>query len=213
MATTKTNAQEENLNQGVAETVSNVETFLKDNGKTLGWAAGLVVVIVLAVFAYTNWVMAPAREKAKGEAFAAEAYFQKGDYETALSGDGNCLGLADVIDQYGSKAGKGIYFEAGACQLQLKNYTEALNYFKKYKGSDKLLKARSLCCIGDCYAGLDDLAQALASYKAAASASDNILAAGYLLKAGITAEALGLPEEALGYYKSIKNKYPASVEA
>ena len=37
-------------------------------------------------------------------------------------------------------------------------------------------------------------------------------AAGYLLKAGVTAEKLGQNEKALAFYETIKDKYPQSME-
>ena len=40
-----------------------------------------------------------------------------------------------------------------------------------------------------------------------------MFAAGYLLKAGAVAEQLGQNEKALGYYETIKEKYPQSMEA
>ncbi|MBO4769085.1 MAG: hypothetical protein J5495_06090, partial [Bacteroidales bacterium] len=54
---------------------------------------------------------------------------------------------------------------------------------------------------------------ALAAYKKAVKADDSVFAAAYLLKAGIAAEALGLKEEALGFYNDIKVKYPNAIEA
>ena len=40
-----------------------------------------------------------------------------------------------------------------------------------------------------------------------------MFAAGYLLKAGQVAEKLGENEKALGYYETIKDSYPQSMEA
>ena len=39
-----------------------------------------------------------------------------------------------------------------------------------------------------------------------------MVAAGYLLKAGIVAEKLGENEKALGFYTQIKEQYPDSME-
>ena len=40
-----------------------------------------------------------------------------------------------------------------------------------------------------------------------------MFAAGYLLKAGAVAEKLGQNAKALGFYETIKDQYPQSVEA
>ena len=204
--------QEEN-NQAVSQAVSSVEVFLKENGKTLTTIVTVIVLAVAAIMLLSKFVFKPAKEAAMAAAAPAEAYFQQANFEQALNGDGNVPGLADIISEYGKKAGNGVFFEAAACQLQLKNYSEALNYLKSYKSKDKIMKARALCCMGDAYAGLDNNAAALKSYKAAAAMADNDFAANYLLKAGIAAEDLGNTAEALACYKQIKVKYPNTIEA
>jgi len=212
MATKKVNNQTENQ-QAVGEAVSGLELFLKKNGNLLSTILLIILIAVCAVLALNRWVLKPAQQEAKAAAAGAERYFQMSQYEQALNGDGNVLGFADVIGQYGKKAGQGVYFDAGVCQLQLKNYAEALEYLKKYNGKDPILKARALACMGDAYEGLGDNAQALASYKAAIKAADNAFTPAYMIKAAFAAEALGKKDEALGFYNDIKTKYSNSLEA
>ncbi|MGN1215783.1 MAG: tol-pal system YbgF family protein, partial [Candidatus Cryptobacteroides sp.] len=69
-----------------------------------------------------------------------------------------------------------------------------------------------VACMGDAYVGLEDLKAALGCFEKAASAADNIFAASYLLKAGVVCEELGDNDKALSYYKTIKDKYPTSLE-
>ena len=212
MAKKNVNPDLEN-NQAVGEAVSGLEQFLKKNGNLLSTIVLVILIAVCAYLALNRWVFKPAQQEARAAAAGADRYFEAAQYEQALNGDGNVLGLADIISQYGKKAGAGVYFQAGVCQLQLKNYAEAIEYLKKYNGKDKILKARALSCIGDAYVGLGDNESALASYKAAISTSDTPLTAAYLLKAGIAAEDLGRKEEALGFYNDIKVKYSDSIEA
>ena len=42
--------------------------------------------------------------------------------------------------------------------------------------------------------------------------ADNLFAATYLLKAGVTAEKLGQDAKALSFYKKIKDQYSSSME-
>jgi tetratricopeptide (TPR) repeat protein len=143
---------------------------------------------------------------------AAEQNFRAGDFELALNGDGNALGFVQIIDEYGKKAGKAVYFYAGVCELQLGEWEQAIKYLESYKGKDTILAARATACIGDAYVGLEDYKKALGYFEKAAQA-DNMYAAGYLLKAGAVAEALGENDKALSFYKKIKDQYPQSVEA
>jgi len=145
--------------------------------------------------------------------YAAEQSFRAGEYELALAGDGNVLGFADVIKEYGAKAGKAVYFYAGVCELQAGNWEEAIKYLKKYNGKDAILAARAKACIGDAYVGLENYSEAVSCFEKAAACADNMFAAGYLQKAGVAYEALGQNDKALACYKKIKEYYPQSIEA
>ena len=198
--------------EAVVEAVSKTEKFFNENGKLLSIIAAAIVVVAAGVFCFHKFVYQPAQAEAQGQMALAEENFRAGDYELALNGDGNVLGFAQIIDEYGAKAGKAVNFYAGVCELQLGNWDLAIKYLQSYNGKDAILKARALACIGDAYVGLENYAKALGYFEQAASVVDNMLAAGYLLKAGVVAEKLGQNEKALGFYTQIKEQYPDSME-
>lgn len=200
-------------NTSVAEAVSRTEIFFSSNKKIIMAAVAVVILAAAGIFLYHKYGYMPARQEALGQVYQAEANFRNGEYELALNGDGNVLGFAQVIDQYGSKAGKAVYLYAGICELNLGNWNEAIGYLSKYNGKDAILKARALACIGDAYTGLTDYAKAVKYFEKAASVIDNAFAATYILKAGITYEALGDYAKAIESYKTIKEQYPMSMEA
>lgn len=194
------------------ETVSKTEQFFKENKTILIGLAAAVIVIGFGSLAYSQWVLKPKQAEAMEQMFPAEASFSAQAYELALNGDGNTLGFKDILDEYGTKAGKATYLYAGICELQLGHFEEAIEYLKKYNGKDKILSARALACIGDAYVGLEDYTTATAYFEKAADKSANVFSAAYLLKAGIAYEALGQNDKALACYNTIKDKYPQSVE-
>ena len=196
----------------VAEAVSKTEIFFKENGKKMAIILAVAVVLAAGIFCWYKFAYQPAVAEAQGQMITAEQYFGKSDYETALNGDGNALGFAQIIDEYGKKAGKSVYFYTGICELQLGNYESAIKYLKSYNGKDAILAARALACIGDAYVGLENYKTALGYFEKAAAKVDNMFAAGYLLKAGLVAEKLGEDAKALSFYKTIKDKYPQSIE-
>ena len=198
--------------QAVAEAVSKTDLFFKENKKAIITVVVAAIVIALGVFCYIKFVYQPKTAEAAEQTFPAEALFRNGDFEAALNGDGNSLGFADIIDTYGSKAGKAVYLYAGICELQLGNFDNAISYLKKYSGKDAILAGRALACEGDAYVGLEQYEKAVSCFVAAAKKSDNIYSATYLLKAGVACEELGKDAEALSYYKEIKDKYPQSIE-
>ena len=198
--------------EAVVEAVSKTEKFFNENGKLLGGILAALVVVAAGVFCWYKFAYQPAVVEAQGQMAIAEDNFRASDYELALNGDGNVLGFAQIIDEYGAKAGKAVYFYAGVCELNLGNWELAIKYLQSYNGKDAILKARATACIGDAYVGLEEFEKALGYFEKAAAEVDNMYAAGYLLKAGIVAEKLGKNEKALGFYKQIKDQYPSSME-
>ena len=196
----------------IEETVSKTEQFYNENKKTIWGCILAAVVIALGILAYNQFYLKPRIAEAQEQAYPAEAAFRAGNFELALNGDGNNYGFAQVIDEYGKKAGQAMYLYAGECALNLRDYDAAIDYLKKYKGKDPILAPRAQACLGDAYVGLQQYEDAVSQFEKAAAASDNIYAAGYLLKAGVTCEELGDKDKALKFYETIKDKYPQSIE-
>ena len=212
MAKEKVNEKEALRQENLQETVSKTDQFYNEHKKAIWTVICAIVVLALLIFAYVKLIYQPKCAEAVQQAFPAEQSFEAGEYELALNGDGNVLGLADVISEYGAKAGAAVYLEAGVCALQLGQFEEALGYLKKYNGKEPILAARALACQGDAYAGLEKYEEAVAAYNTAAQKADNAFAAAYLLKAGILYEQLGKEDKALSCFKTIKDKYPQSME-
>ncbi len=198
--------------EAVVEAVSKTEIFFRENRKLLLTILAVLVIAGAGFFLYHKFVYEVQRAEAMEQMYPAEENFRNQEFELALNGDGNVLGFSQIISEYGSKAGKAVYFYAGVCELQLGNYEQAIKYLNSYNGKDAILKARATACIGDAYVGLEDYGKALGYFEKAASTIDNMYAAGYLLKAGVVCEKLGQNEKAITFYKKIKEQYPQSME-
>ncbi len=206
--------EEEIRQQNVAEAVSKTEEFFNKNSKYIYGCITAVLVIALLVICYNRFILQPKKAEAMEQMVQAETWFAQGDYETALNGDGNFLGFLDIIDQYGAKGGQSVYFYAGVASLQTGAYDDAISFLKKYKGEDPILLARAQSCIGDAYVNKEEVETAIQWFKKAAkTAFDTPYAAEYLIKAGIAAESLGMNDEALSFYKEVKDRYATSPEA
>ncbi|MBQ1936883.1 MAG: tetratricopeptide repeat protein [Bacteroidales bacterium] len=213
MANKNTKDRFETREENIVETVSTAEKFFNENKKCIWGSVIAVLVIGLGIFAYYNFVYEKQVAEALEQAYPAETLFANGEYELALNGDGNNLGFAAILDEYGNKAGKSMPLYAGICALQLGDYEAALSYLAKYNGKEPILAARAKACEGDAYVGLENYKAAIASYDAAVAVADNIFAATYLLKKGVALEAMGDKAAALDCYNTIKDKYPSSIEA
>jgi len=210
MATKQTKTQVEKES---TEVVSKSEVFFNQYKKRILGTLAVIVVVVLAVLGYNQFIAGPAHRDAQADMYHAENAFMQGNFDLALNGDGNVLGFDQVIENYGSNADKSVYFYAGVCALQLEKYEDAINYLNKYNGKDPILKARAIACIGDAYVALENYSSAVEYFNKAVAVSDNIFNATYLLKAGLTYEAMGDKVSALKCYNDIKDKYQGSIES
>jgi len=205
--------KEEERQQNVAEAVSKTELFFKKYSNLIYGCVIAVLVIALLVIAYNRFILQPKKAQAVDQMAQAERWFEAGEYELSLIGDDNSLGFDDIISQYGSKAGQAVYLYAGIAKYRTGAYEEALSLLKKYKGDDPILLGRAQACIGDTYVELEDLNNAVVWFEKAAKTTDNLFAAGYLIKAGIASEELGNNAKALDLYKKVKDLYPNAPEA
>ena len=173
---------------------------------------GIILLFGLG-FAYQKLYKEPKMEEAMGQMFLAEQAFRNDQYQIALSGDGNILGFTQILDEYGTLAGKAIHFYTGVCNLQLGEFQAAIDALSKYSSKDIIIQARAYCCIGDAYANLGNLKKAEEFYLKAAAYRDNVMAAYYLKKAAIICEETGAVDRAIKLYRDIKEKYPLTYEA
>ena len=101
----------------VGEAIVETEHFFTKYKKAVIYTVGAIVVLFAIVLLYKQFVLVPQQNEAINQTFVAEQYFRANDFEKALNGDGNALGFAQLINEYGSKSGEAVYFYAGVCQL------------------------------------------------------------------------------------------------
>ena len=206
--------QQEEKNLEVSGIIAKAEQFVEKNKKKLTIGAAAVVLVALAIWAYVALVAQPRQARAAEDMFAAEQWFNEGDFEKALSGDDQFLGFTDIIDEYGStKSGNLAKYYAGICHLNLGQYNEAIDLLKSYKGKDAFTGAEALMLIGDAYAELEKANDAVNYYEKAAAKADNfIVSPTALWKAGMMYIALDKNDDAVKAFQQIKEKYPESPE-
>ena len=208
-----TKSEEELRQQNVAEAVSKTEDFFKKWGNVIYGCVIGILVIALCVLAYNRFILQPKKQQAIEQMAQAERWFQAEEYELALAGDDNSMGLEEIIGQYGSKAPQSVYLYAGIAKLRSGSFEEAIDYLKKYKADDPLMLSKAQACIADAYVELQNYPAAIENYTKAAKTVGNDFAAAYLQKAGIAAEANGEPQKALSFYREIKDRWANSPEA
>ena len=208
----KENNEEKNLEVGGI--ITKTEQYIEKNKKTLITVAGAIVVEALAIWAYVALVAQPRQVRAAEDMFAAEQWFNQGDFEKALNGSDDYMVFSEIIDEYGcTKSGNLAKYYAGICQLNLGNYDEAIDFLKSYKGKDIFTKAEAQMLLGDAYAEKENPAEAVKYYEKAAKATDNfIVAPTALWTAGMMYLQLDQKDAAVKAFQQIKDNYPESPE-
>ena len=200
--------------ENVEEALSKTELWIENNQKIL-WAILIALLLVaLGIFGITKYKK-NRNETASKLIYKAQEYFGNEQYDMALNGDGNHVGLLDIVNSYGStKTGKLASYYAGIAYLKQGNYKEAIEYLKKYNTNDQVLAPMALGAIGDCYMELEDLQNAASYYgKAAAKNPNDFTSPLFLAKQGNTYEMIGDYAKALQAYKTLKKDFPLSNEA
>ena len=206
--------QLEEKNTEMGSVITRSEEFIQKNQKTLIIGICAVIVIVLAIFGLRRWYFQPRETRAADEMFAAEQWFDQGEYQKALDGDETYRGFLSVIDGFGStKSGNLAKYYAGICNLQLGNFDEAIHWLKKYKGHDAFTRSLAEMGLADAYMEKGETKTAAGLYVSAAGKDPNFVTTpSALFKAGIAYLALGDNAKALDCFQKVKANYPESTE-
>ena len=184
----------------------------------------LIVVIVLGYLAYMNFVAKPLNEESTNAMAQAQAYFkeamedptlQDSLFTLALEGDGIAMGFVEIIENYGSSdAAQLAKYNAGMISLQQGDFEQAISYLDDFSTVDPILGALALGGIGDAFAELNQLEDALEYYQKAASFSENDLTTPrFLLKGAQVALAVNENNKAVNLLEKLKEKYKSAPEA
>ncbi len=196
-----------------ARTAAEQESFVSRNIRLLTAVVVLIVVVAVA-YAIGRGVASRRGRQAAEALFPCEQYFQQGNYERALEGDGqNCIGLTQVAKQY-SMTGSGNVAKlyAGLCYAQLGQDEEAKAYLSKYHlRKDQMISPAALGALGNTYIRLGDTEKGAETLIKAAKRADNtVLSPLFLVEAGEAYESLGMKDKAIDTYQFVKERYKAS---
>ncbi len=206
----------EEVFEGVQEGLTRAERFLEENSKTLGIVVGVIVVAVLAIYSYNNYIIKPLELEAQNKIFMAQKFLEQDSLNMALNGDGGYnLGFIDIADEYGStKIGNTANYYAGVCYLNLGKFEDAIKYLDAFNGKDEVLSVLAKAGIGDAFLELGQDKEALEYYEKALDINDNqFVIPTVLMKAAFVSEKEGDYSKALKYYQRIKTDFKESREA
>ena len=212
--------------QTLDEKANKTEAWVQQNQRTIFSVLAALVVVGLGYMLYKQFVSVPKEEEASKKLSFALSTFDKALnanttavrdslFTLSLNGNKENGGFLNVLQNYsGSKAANVANYSAGMAYLQLNQYKEAITHLDKFSSDDPILSALALGNIGDAFAELKQLKEAIDYYNKAIDKSDNSLTAPiYLNKAASVAIEQKEYKKALEYLERIKNEYPKSQEA
>lgn len=204
------------------ETANKSEEWIEKNSKPLFYSLVAIAGLILVFLAYNKFVTKPTELEASNELAFPRKYFNdaltasgaSADslYSLGLEGGAGKYGFVDIASSFsGTKAGNLANYYAGISFLKMKKYEEAIEYLGKFDSDDELLGPVSLGAIGDAFADINQLDDALEYYEKAAKKKDNEFTSPlFLYKAGQIAMELKQFSKAETLFTNIKNKYSKS---
>ena len=205
------------------EGASKTEEWVIKNQKYIFGFVGLAAIVILGYLGYNKFIQEPKEAEAMNDMFQAQQYFDRAINESerdslftlSLNGGEGKFGMLDIVEEYnGTNAGNLANYYAGMAYLNLKDYQNAISYLSDFSSDDDILAPIAKGGIGDAFAQLNQLEEALEYYENAMNTSDNDYTTPmYAFKAGTVAMQLEQHDKAERYFTLIKDEYPDAAEA
>ncbi len=193
----------ENLNQ--------TEAFVSKHRNALIVAIVVIILIVVGIVLYRNYVAVPREVKASTAISVPQDLFANEAYDQAAEG------FKKIINDYsGTKAANLANLYLGLCYANQEKWDDAVKYLEKFSPKDDaMLSPTAMAALGQAYANTNNIDKAITTLKKAAQMADKqaidganySISATFLISAGTLLENQGKNEEALALYKEIKEKY------
>jgi len=181
--------------------------YYEENARMISIAAGVVIIVVVGIWAYFKYYVPGQEEKANAELFMTERYFLQDSLDLALNGDGINASAIDLAGS-GTVASMKASYIAGRTLMEKGQYEEAVSYLEDVDFSDRIVGPLAKCLVGDCYSQMEQYEKAADAYMKASGMDDNNFTAPYALtKAARVYEHLGNWSEAADIYQTIKDDY------
>lgn len=206
-----TDKQLANIEEGLTKT----EQFIEDNRNILMSIIGAIIIIFIVIYGYKNFYKEPRNQEAQNQLFIGEQYFEKGEFQLALNGSDDYVGLINISEKYSNtKSGNLAKYYAGISHLKLGEFESAIQILDKYNSEDKLLLSIAKAAIGDAFSELNQPQEAIEYYNKAIRISPNKLTTPlFLIKCANLYEMEKQFNDAKECYLKIQSNFPESSQA
>ncbi|MBL4905551.1 MAG: tetratricopeptide repeat protein [Flavobacteriaceae bacterium] len=205
------------------ESASKSEQWIEKNSKPLFSGLIIVAALILGFLGYNKYIIEPTEKEAANELAFPRKYFNDANEITAvgvdsllnlgLEGADGKYGFLDIATMYSStKAGNLANYYAGLSYLKLKKYDKAIEHLSAFSSDDLTINPVSLGVIGDAFADINQLDDAIDYYEKAAKTDNSFTAPLYLFKAAQLAMHTKKFSKAESLFTKIKTDYPSSTQ-
>jgi TolA-binding protein len=200
-------AEEKNTPEVELTGLDKLQDTYEKNANTINIGLVLLLLVVGGLVYYLKVAQPKAEITAQEALFEAQLYFEQDSFQRALNS-----GLLEVAQKHGrTKAGRLAHYYAGISYFHLGDYNNAAYYLSRFKTDNDVLRAIAASALADAQMETGDAASALKNYKVSATATKNEAVAPVMLfKAALAHEQQGKTQEAINFFKEIKEKYPNS---
>lgn len=200
------------------EALSQNEAVFMKHKKTISIIIIAAILVVAGIICYHTYVAGPKEDEAQTTLAKGQDYFANQQYDKALKGDGaGYTGFLNIASDYsGTDAANLANLYAGLCYANLGKWNDAVTYLDKFSPSDdEMISPAAIAALGNAYAHVNRLDEAVDNLKKAADMADgeaedgtnNSISPVFLIQAGEILESQGKKDEALKIYQDIKKKY------
>jgi len=172
---------------------------------------GLAVIVLLLLGGLGYFYLQVQRgAEADGHLSQIVMQYEQGNYDVALEGTEDALGLVEIADAYGgTDAGNVAAFYAANAYFEQGQMEEALAHYEKVEERSTLVGASAVAGRAAVHEEQGDFARAGELYRRAASLYDTgVTSPQHLLSAARAFEADGNDEQALAAYQDLQDQYP-----
>ena len=188
--------------------------FFEENKKAL-YGAGVGLIVVIAAVGLYLWNAQQTEAEAQEHLGKIERVYAAGDYERALQGTEDRMGLLEIADTYsGTNAGNLATFYVANAYLRNDMPEEALSYLQRFDKERDVVGASALAAEASILEDRGEYAEAADLYEQAAShAGSAHVSPQYLMNAGRAYESAANFSEARRVYTGIQDEYADTPQA
>jgi tetratricopeptide (TPR) repeat protein len=201
--------------QKTEDALSKSEAFFMKNKKAIIGGVIAVVAIIALWIIIDMFVITPNRVKGQEALAKGQTLFANDQMAQALQGDSTGFeGFLKLADEVSGQNANLANLYNGLAYAQQGKWEEAVSYLEKFKDQgDLMISPAAEGALGNAYAHLNKLDEAVNHLKNAAKRADNnSLSPTFLIQAGEILESQGKKAEALELYQEVKDKYFNSMQ-